>query len=192
MGIWTKLLGGGTGNLVKAVGDVVDEFVTTGEERMELENEMARTQMEYNLEQKRLGIKEQEIYLQDTASARGAQAAIQTSEHAGWLSKNVSSILAIGTTLLAFFLFFWVIRGEIDPDKKNIIIYILGALSAITTQIFSYYFGSSQGSAKKNQMLEDISRRDNQMLEGISKRDSQMLEGISKRDNQRVEKKTRR
>jgi heme/copper-type cytochrome/quinol oxidase subunit 4 len=169
MGIWTKLLGGGTGNLVKAVGDVVDEFVTTGEERMELENEMARTQMEYNLEQKRLGIKEQEIYLQDTASAREAQAAIQTSEHASWLAKNVGSILALGTTLLAFFLFFWVISGHVTDKNQQIVIYILGALSAITTQIFSYYFGSSQGSAKKNQMLEDISKRDNQLVEGSMK-----------------------
>lgn len=164
MGIWTKLLAGGTGNLVKAVGDVVDEFVTTGEERMELENEMARTNMEYQLEQKRLGIKEQEIYLQDTASARESQAAIQTSENASWLAKNVAPILALGTTLLAFFLFFWVIRGDLAGINEQIVIYILGALSAITTQIFSYYFGSSEGSAKKNRMLEDISKRENQLV----------------------------
>ncbi len=161
MGIWTKLLGGGAGNLVKAVGDVVDEFVTTGEERMELENEMARTRMEFDLEQKRLGIQEQEIYLKDTSSAREAQATIQTSEHASWLAKNVGPMLALGTTLLAFFLFYWVLRGgdQMAGDKKEIAIFILGALSAITTQIFSYYFGSSQGSASKNRMLEDMSRR---------------------------------
>ncbi len=161
MGIWTKLLGGGAGNLVKAVGDVVDEFVATDQERMELENELSKTRMDYDIKQRELGITEQKIYLKDTSSAREAQATIQTSEQASWLAKNVGPMLALGTTALTFALFYWVLKGgdESMGDKKEIAIYILGAMSAITTQIFSYYFGSSQGSARKNQMLEDMSRR---------------------------------
>jgi hypothetical protein len=40
--------------------------------------------------------------------------------------------------------------------KGDVVIYILGVLSAIVTQIFSYYFGSSMGSADKNKIIESM------------------------------------
>lgn len=37
--------------------------------------------------------------------------------------------------------------------QKEIMLYILGVLSAIATQIYAYYFGSSRGSAKKDETI---------------------------------------
>jgi hypothetical protein len=67
-----------------------------------------------------------------------------------WLNRNTSSILAITTVVLSFAMFFVVIRFDLTPEREQILIYILGMLSAIDTQIFSYYFGSSQGSREKD------------------------------------------
>jgi flagellar basal body-associated protein FliL len=40
---------------------------------------------------------------------------------------------------------------DVKPEAKDILIYILGVLSAAVTQILSYYFGSSQGSKDKSE-----------------------------------------
>lgn len=57
---------------------------------------------------------------------------------APWLTKHVSSLLALCTVILSFVMFFILIFYHLDPEKKDIIIYILGVLSAIDTQIFSF------------------------------------------------------
>lgn len=168
MGILQDLFTGGASNLVQSVGGVLDNVITTKEEKMTLELEMKKAQFQYETDMKRLSNDEQKMYLDDTGSARTMNAEVQKSENATKLAKNISPILAILTTLLTFFLFYVIIfrqDSQMVQDKKDIIIYILGALSAIVTQIFSFYFGSSQGSAHKNQLIEkhlEASRKSNQ------------------------------
>jgi hypothetical protein len=46
-----------------------------------------------------------------------------------------------------------------DPANsvaKEIMLYVLGVLSAILTQIFGYYFGSSRSSAEKTRAINEI------------------------------------
>jgi hypothetical protein len=80
--------------------------------------------------------------------------AFLNSDHAPWLTKHVASILAISAVGLSFALFFTLIFVPLQPEKKDIIIYILGVLSAIDTQIFSFFFGSSKDSEVKNRMIQ--------------------------------------
>jgi len=42
----------------------------------------------------------------------------------------------------------------VEASRKDILIYILGVLSAIASQIVSYYFGSSAGSKEKTEALK--------------------------------------
>jgi len=72
---------------------------------------------------------------------------------APWLTKHVASLLALLTVFLSFSLFFVLIFFRLEPDKKDIVVYILGVLSAIDTQIFSFYFGSSKDSEVKNRLI---------------------------------------
>ena len=151
MGIFDFLTGGG--DIVKSIGDVIDSVTTTDEERKEQEIELVKTQFQYETEMRKLGVQEQEIYLQDKQSAREMAARVQESEKASWFAKNIAPILAFGTTILVFTLFAIIMFANIDTKRENIIIYVLGVLSAIVTQIFSYYFGSSQGSSDKNKLF---------------------------------------
>lgn len=80
--------------------------------------------------------------------------AFLNSDNAPWLTKHVASILAISALSLSFMLFFTLIFVPLQTDKENIIIYILGVLSAIDTQIISFYFGSSKDSEIKNRMIQ--------------------------------------
>ncbi len=166
MGFWQKIFSGGAATLVKSVGGVLDDVITTKEEKLTIEMEIKKAEMAYEMEIRKLSVEEKRMYLDDTASARTMAAEVQKSEHASGLAKNISPILAILTTILTFVLFYLVIfRQDLNAveDKKEIIIYILGALSAIVTQIFSFYFGSSQGSSDKNSMIQ-------RQMEGITKK----------------------
>jgi hypothetical protein len=84
-------------------------------------------------------------------SARNREAAIATSDKAPMLNKLVTPILALGVVGLSFVLFSILIFVDVKPEAKDILIYILGVLSAAVTQILSYYFGSSQGSKDKSE-----------------------------------------
>ncbi len=50
-------------------------------------------------------------------------------------------------------------KDVFEQSVKDIVLYVLGVLSAILTQIYSYYFGSSQGSANKHKMIESMQNK---------------------------------
>ena len=97
-------------------------------------------------------------YLADVDSARTRESAVATSESAPYLNKIITPILALGVLIATFGLFAFVLfdKGAIDPTRKDILIYVLGVLSAIATQIVAYYFGSSKGSADKNSAIDKM------------------------------------
>lgn len=96
--------------------------------------------------------------VEDRQSARNREAQIATSAEAPLLNKIVLPVLAIGVLVLSFILFYIVAFDNelINPRNKDVIIYILGVLSAIDTQIVQYYFGSSSGSTQTRSFLENM------------------------------------
>jgi hypothetical protein len=72
------------------------------------------------------------------------------------INKLVTPVLALGITLLTFILFAVIIFVDVNPMSKDILIYILGVLSAALTQILSYYFGSSLGSKEKDDKMKGL------------------------------------
>ena len=120
---------------------------------MEHEEELMRLR----IEQDKLDLAELELRLKDVDSARDRETAIATSKDAPLLNKIVTPVLALGVVALTFTLFGVVMfdNTPVDASRKDILIYVLGVLSAIATQIVSYYFGSSQGSKDKADQLKD-------------------------------------
>ena len=99
--------------------------------------------------------------VEDRASARQRESDIASSENAPFLNKIITPVLAVGTILLSFVLFYIVAfdTSVFTNANKDIIIYILGVLSAIDTQIIGYYFGSSSASAEKTRTIESMLRK---------------------------------
>ena len=99
--------------------------------------------------------------VEDRKSAREREAAIATAEAAPLLNKVVTPVLAISIVVLTFLLFGLVLLDgdAIDDTRKDLAIYVLGALSGICGMVASYYFGSSSGSSAKNQVIEDLMKR---------------------------------
>jgi len=121
--------------------------------QMEHEEELMRLR----IEEDKLDLAELEMRLKDVDSARDREVQIATSDKAPLLNKVVTPVLALGVVTLTFFLFGVVMFDDtpVDPSRKDILIYVLGVLSAIATQIVSYYFGSSQGSKEKSDQLRE-------------------------------------
>jgi hypothetical protein len=106
---------------------------------------------ELQLKLREIDLKELEVHAKDRDSARNREMAIAVSEHAPTINKIVTPLLALGVVSLSFVLFTILIFVDVKENAKDILIYILGVLSAAVTQILSYYFGSSQGSKDKSE-----------------------------------------
>ena len=121
--------------------------------QMEHEEEL----LKLRLEEDKLDLAELEMLLKDTNDARVRETQIVTSDKAPLLNKLITPILALGLLGITFTLFGIVLfqASPIDPSRKDILIYILGVLSAVATQVVSYYFGSSQSSKDKTEARKE-------------------------------------
>jgi hypothetical protein len=121
---------------------------------MQHEEELLKLKLEDN----KLDLQELDMRLKDTDSARKREAEIATSEKAPLLNKIVTPVLALGVVTLTFILFGFLLFDDspVEPSRKDILVYVLGALTAISTQVISYYFGSSIGSKDKSAQLDKV------------------------------------
>jgi hypothetical protein len=89
-------------------------------------------------------------------SARNREIQIATSDAAPMLNKIVTPVLALGTVTLTFILYGIIIFTDVDEQSKDILIYVLGALTSAVTMVLGYYFGSSAGSKEKDSKIKDL------------------------------------
>lgn len=118
--------------------------------------ELKQVELEHEEELLKLTLEEKKAYLVDTQNARETYTAINKSAKTPYINKIFPSVLAGITVLLTFILFALFAFGNFEGTQKDIVIYILGVLSTITTQIFAFYFGSSQGSKDKTEALRRL------------------------------------
>jgi len=139
----TELLGIG--------GKLIDKLIPDPEARAKAQLDLAKLAQEGELARMANEVA-------DLDSARKREMAVATSENAPYLNKIIVPVLAISILTATFVLFGLVLfsEGVIDSTRKDIIIYVLGVLSAISTQIVAYYFGSSKGSADKTTSIDKM------------------------------------
>ena len=99
---------------------------------------------------------ELEAMTKEMESARNREMQIATSEFAPMLNKIVTPILALGTVGLTFVLYAVIIFVDVDAESKDILIYVLGALTSAVTMVLGYYFGSSMGSKEKDGKIREL------------------------------------
>lgn len=97
----------------------------------------------------------------DRSSARNRESSIATAEAAPLLNKIVTPVLAIGVVGLTFLLFAVVLLDStlVDAARKDLAVYILGALTSICGMVIAYYFGSSSNSVQKGQFIENLLKK---------------------------------
>ncbi len=131
-----------------------EDFTKLKIAEMEHEEELLKLKVENN----KLDLQELDMRLKDTDSARKRETEIAVSEKAPLINKIVTPVLALSVTAITFVLFGVLMfdRTPVEPSRKDILVYVLGALTAISTQVISYYFGSSIGSKDKSAQLDKV------------------------------------
>ena len=138
MGWLQDLIGGSGAKIIDSVTDGIDKFVTTDEEKQELE--LLKKKAEFEL--KKLELDAETRYFDDRAGARKMQA--QTNSKVPGLLTLIFTLGYFGLTtfMLAFLL------GKLDQELSQFVTVfistIFGAFNAIMVQIISFYFGSSK------------------------------------------------
>ena len=155
--ILTQLAGAG---MQKVVDSVLDKGVAHVEEKLgitltpdvddKLSDEKLSSLKEAAMKHEEFMF-EQEV--KDRGDARAAHLAIATNANVHWLEKLVLPILALGIVGVAFLLVGVLMFINIPDSQENIVIYALGFLTSAATQIISFYFGSSQGSKDKSELM---------------------------------------
>jgi ABC-type siderophore export system fused ATPase/permease subunit len=151
--IFKKIFSGGAGELVDKVAGAVDRFVQTKEEKAEAQIELQKVINSHLEVMEQEATKQLEIQQKEMDSARNREIQIAVADKAPLLNKIVTPILALSVIALTFALFYILMFKQVGAEK-DIIIYVLGVLSAVCTQVVSYYFGSSQGSAQKQSQID--------------------------------------
>jgi len=111
---------------------------------MQHEEELLKIRLEDN----KLDAAIAEMYLKDTQDARDREAKIATSDAAPMLNKIITPILALVVTIGGGL----IIVYTNDADTKM-------ATVGLITLVLGYYFGTSQGSTKANQLFRDMARK---------------------------------
>jgi len=142
------LLGGGATDIITGIGDTAKKFITTEQDRMAFELEQQKAAFEL----KKLMLMAEEKYFEDTQSAREMYKS----------DSSVQKILALLFTVSFFgfmvFLLFMLQSTTLPPAQENLVFTMFGAISGIMVTIIGFYFGSSKGSADKNDKLVAAAR----------------------------------
>ena len=131
MNILSKLFSSGASELVKNVGEVVDNLTTSDQERIEAKNKLEAVIMDY------------ESKMQQEVTARWTQDMNSDS----WLSKNIRPLtlifLVVSTVVLIF-----IVAGVIDFNVEESWINLLQI--TLLTVIGAYFGGRSYEKVKRN------------------------------------------
>ena len=138
-GIVGKIAGEKAADIVTSVGNVADKFITTGQEKEEFKAEVQKEINRHLEEMTKAQNTELELILKDVDSARNREIQVVTAEKAPLINKIIQPVLAIALIVLAFVMFYSVMFNQLGAEK-DIVIYVLGVLSAVVTQTISYYF----------------------------------------------------
>lgn len=91
------------------------------------------------------GVRLQEVEAADRDSARKRET--ETKD-------NTTKILAYAYTIGYFVTLAFVMKTGVRPEMENIVMVLLGVLTAAQAQIMNYYFGTSASSARKDSVVQ--------------------------------------
>ena len=148
-----------SGDMGGAVNEALKAFGIESGDKSDLENaltgatpeqlaELKKIDTDYQKRLAELNIDLEKIYADDRSSAR-----TMSTETRDILVPILASVLIIGTFLITWALF----RIQIPPDNKDTLFMVLGVVIGYSGNVVTFYFGSSNSSQKKNEIISRIS-----------------------------------
>lgn len=151
-----NIFGGKAADIIDSAANVVDKFVQTKEEKEAAKLELQKVINEHTQIMEQELTKQLEVQAKENESARQREIQIATSEKAPLINKIILPILAMAVIGLAFILFYLILFRGVSVADKDILVFVLGALTTYVGSILSFYFGSSLGSAHKQNQIDKL------------------------------------
>lgn len=143
-----------TEGLLGGLSSVIGKFKVDPTRAAELEKELQQAVLAHEQRVLELAAKELEMAVQDKSSAREREVSLRNT--IGVWVQNMSAIVVIVAFIgLLYVSFFY--EGEVY--NRGIVDIMIGSLGTIVVSIFSYWFGSSQGSANKETQIREMMRK---------------------------------
>lgn len=109
-----------------------------------------QAEQEFAAKMKQLDIDVYKIDAEDRASARAREIATKD-----WMPKVLALLYTVG--YFGILGLMW--KFTIPPESKDLINTLFGIISAAQMAIITYYFGSSAGSARKSELIDQALRK---------------------------------
>lgn len=147
MTIIDDFMTGGVGSIVKGVTDLASDLITTDKERLAAEVELEGIQL-----------KREQADHANVDSARKHDAAVQESESASFLSKNVAYWLDLFIVGATFGLAYMILFKDIPQGNKELIYTMFGSLLTLCLAVVNFHRGSSVRSQQKDETISRLTK----------------------------------
>ena len=129
-----------------ATKDKISEIIQSGQITPEQIGKLRELELEYQNNEKERGFKYAELSFKDRDSARTANVSGGTQKPLFWLSLLLLSI-TLGTECMVLF------KGYPEGTDPLVVGRVLGLMDAVAMLVLSYWYGTTNGSAIKNELL---------------------------------------
>lgn len=110
---------------------------------------LKKAEQEFALKMQEAGFKQdkdlEELAYKDRDSARQREISVKD-----WTPR----VLAYGVTIGFFLLLYWMMKRDVPAANKDVMNIMLGSLGSAWISVVQYYFGSSAGSARKDELAQ--------------------------------------
>ena len=129
-----------------ATKDKISEIIQSGQITPEQIGKLRELELEYQNNEKERGFKYAELSFKDRDSARTANVSGGTQKPLFWLSLLLLSI-TLGTECMVLF------KGYPEGTDPLVVGRVLGLMDAVAMLVLSYWYGTTNGSAVKTELL---------------------------------------
>jgi hypothetical protein len=126
----------------------IADAITSGKLTAEQLSSLKELELKYQNEEKERGFKYEELAYKDRADARSSNVAGGTQKPLFWMS-TVLLVLTLGTEVYVLF------HGYPAELSDIIVGRVLGLMDSVSLLVLSYWYGTTNGSAQKTQLLAE-------------------------------------
>ncbi len=162
-GFLTNLFGGKAADIAANITDGLDKLFTSKEEKLEAQLNLEKEINRHFEEVAKMAQTEVDAYLKDTQDARSNNTAIQNSDKASWMAKNIAYVIDIiltvlwsSVTVILFLKIFKIAATEVDMIS---LMALHGTVTAVFMTVLNFHRGTSKGSEDKSKELKELKSR---------------------------------
>lgn len=165
MGLFTGIFAGGAKGLLDGASDIIGKFVEDPTKKAELTQQLAQLNATHIESMEKLANDALAAQMKDVQDARNREIQLNESANAGWLSKNVISLLAIFVStiwggLTVYLLLRMLAFIASNPNvKMDVVLSVYAALSTTMGILMNYYFGTSHSAVEKDKTIASIAKQ---------------------------------